>query len=227
MALDDYRGEAALLYCQEGLMCQPCWDQLTDIEARWADFQATGVDRIVSVTTDPLDALAEKVELEGISSPVLSDRDLAVSRQYDTNSYGMMGGSPNGHSFILVGPDGRIEWRADYGGEPDYTMYLPVENLLADLAPAGARSAVEVLLLIQDHCASCDDAKTVLERLAGEYPLSVATLDLASEEGRRLAARGGVLFPPGVFLGGEPFNYGRLSSASCAASSTAGYGPDR
>ncbi|MBW3603051.1 MAG: peroxiredoxin family protein [Actinobacteria bacterium] len=133
VALDDYRGETVLLYFQEGLMCQPCWDQLTDIEARWADFQAAGVDRIVSVTTDPLDALEQKVELEGISSPVLSDRDLAVSRQYDTNSYGMMGGSHNGHSFILVGPDGQIEWRADYGGEPDYTMYLPVENLLADL----------------------------------------------------------------------------------------------
>ena len=133
VALEDYRGENVLLYFQEGLMCQPCWDQLTDIEARMDDFAAAGVDRVVSVTTDPIDALKEKVELEGISSPVLSDRDLSVSRQYDTNSYGMMGGSHNGHSFILVGPDGQIRWRADYGGAPDYTMYLPVENLLADL----------------------------------------------------------------------------------------------
>ncbi|MBW3603052.1 MAG: glutaredoxin family protein [Actinobacteria bacterium] len=70
---------------------------------------------------------------------------------------------------------------------------------------------MEVMLLTQEQCASCDAAKTILERLAGEYPLSVATLDLASEEGQRLAARGGVLFPPGVFLGGEPFSYGRLS----------------
>jgi peroxiredoxin Q/BCP len=133
VALDDYRGERVLLYFQEGLMCQPCWDQITDIEARWDDFESAGVDRVVSITTDPIDALRQKVDLEGITSPVLSDPDLAVSRQYDTNSYGMMGGSHNGHSFILVGPDGEIRWRADYGGAPDYTMYLPVDNLLADL----------------------------------------------------------------------------------------------
>lgn len=133
VALDDYRSETVLLYFQEGLMCQPCWDQLTDIEARWDDFEAAGVDRIVSITNDPIDALEQKVALEGIASPVLSDRNLAVSKQYDTNSYGMMGGSHNGHSFILVGPEGGIQWRADYGGAPDYTMYLPVDSLLADL----------------------------------------------------------------------------------------------
>ncbi|MGH3665141.1 MAG: peroxiredoxin family protein [Egibacteraceae bacterium] len=133
VALDDYRDQTVLLYFQEGLMCQPCWDQLTDIEARWDDFEAAGVDRIVTITTDPIDALRQKVELEGISSPALSDRDLAVSKQYDTNSYGMMGGSHNGHSFVLAGPDGEIQWRADYGGAPDYTMYLPVDSVLADL----------------------------------------------------------------------------------------------
>ena len=59
--------------------------------------------------------------------------DLAVSRQYSTNQYGMMGDSRNGHSFVLVGPTGDIQWRADYGGAPDYTMYIPVEQLMADL----------------------------------------------------------------------------------------------
>lgn len=133
VTLDDYAGQNVLLYFQEGLMCQPCWTQLTDIEARWPDFEALGIDGIVSITNDPLGALAQKVELEGINAPVLSDRDLAVSRTYDANAYGMMGGSTNGHSFVLVGPDGEIRWRADYGGAPDYTMYLPVDGLLADL----------------------------------------------------------------------------------------------
>ena len=133
VSLEDYAGQNVLLYFQEGLMCQPCWDQLRDIEARWGDFDELGIDEIVSITTDPVPALARKVKLEGLSSPVLSDRNLAVSETYDTNSYGMMGGSHNGHSFILVGPDGNIRWRADYGGAPDYTMYLPVDSLLADL----------------------------------------------------------------------------------------------
>ena len=132
--LSDYRGRNVLLYFQEGLMCQPCWDQITDLEKSSEMVKAAGVDEIVSITTDPSNLVAQKVEDQGIdSTPVLSDPDLAVSRKYSTNQYGMMGGSRNGHSFILVGPDGRIQWRADYGGAPDYTMYIPVKRLLADL----------------------------------------------------------------------------------------------
>ena len=133
VSLDDFSGQSVLLYFQEGLMCQPCWDQLKDIERNRDTFTALGVDAIVSVTHDPIDALRQKVELEGITSPVLSDRDLSVSKAYETHKYGMMGGSTNGHSFVLVGPDGEIQWRADYGGEPKYPMYLPVDVLLGDM----------------------------------------------------------------------------------------------
>jgi len=44
-----------------------------------------------------------------------------------------MGDSRDGHSFMLVGPDGKIRWRADYGGAPTYTMHLPVDRMLADM----------------------------------------------------------------------------------------------
>jgi thiol-disulfide isomerase/thioredoxin len=53
-------------------------------------------------------------------------------------------------------------------------------------------AAVEVVLLTQDHCGLCEHAKAVLDRLAADYPLRVTTLDLASREGRALAARGGL-----------------------------------
>lgn len=134
VSLADYRGRNVLLYFQEGLMCQPCWTQITDLEKAGDAVQAAGVDDIVSITTDPAELLGQKVRDEGITdTPVLSDPDLAVSRQYGTTGYGMMGGSRNGHSLILVGPDGQIRWRADYGGAPDYTMYVPTDQLLADL----------------------------------------------------------------------------------------------
>ncbi len=70
---------------------------------------------------------------------------------------------------------------------------------------------MNVLLLTQANCASCDQAKEILDRLAVEYSISVATVDLGSSEGQALAERGGILFPPGVLLDGEPFSYGRLS----------------
>lgn len=134
--LADYRGQTVLLYFQEGLMCQPCWDQITDLERSANKVEGEGVDAMVSITTDPVDLITRKVEDERITTPVLSDPDLAVSREYSTNQYGMMGDTRNGHSFILVGPDGQIQWRADYGGAPDYTMYVPVERLLTDLREA-------------------------------------------------------------------------------------------
>lgn len=70
---------------------------------------------------------------------------------------------------------------------------------------------VEVTLLTQDACGFCDDAKQVLDRLAGEFPLAVTEVDLRSAEGERLAVEGGIMFPPGIFVDGEPFGYGRPS----------------
>jgi peroxiredoxin len=131
--LESLRGQTVLLYFQEGVMCQPCWDQLKDIERRWDEFEALGIDSLVSITTDQLHLLKQKVGYEGLTTPLLSDSDVAVSSRYNTNLYGMMGRGYNGHSFIVVAPDGTISWRADYGGPPQYTMYLPVPDLLADM----------------------------------------------------------------------------------------------
>lgn len=131
--LASLRGKTVLLFFQEGLACQPCWDQIKDIESNIGQFQALGIDKIVSITTDPLDAIKQKVSDEGITTPVLSDPTFAVSKTYNANQYGMMNGTSDGHSFIVIGPDGRIRWRADYGGAPDYTMYVPISTLIADM----------------------------------------------------------------------------------------------
>ena len=131
--LASLRGKTVLLFFQEGLGCQPCWDQMKDMESKWSEFQALGIDKIVSITTNPLDALKQKVADEGLSTPVLSDPNFTVSQAYRADQYGMMNGSGDGHSFIVVGPDGRIRWRADYGGAPNYTMYVPIATLIADM----------------------------------------------------------------------------------------------
>lgn len=84
--------------------------------------------------------IAQKVKDDHLSTPVASDLDLAVSRAYRANSFGMMGDSRDGHTFILVDSAGKIVWRADYGGAPNYTMYVPVSKLLADLAKATGKA---------------------------------------------------------------------------------------
>jgi peroxiredoxin Q/BCP len=134
VSLADYRGKTVLLYFQEGLSCQPCWDQIRDLETNQAALRAAGVDAVVSITTDRAELIGRKAADEKLATPVLSDPDLAVSRAYAANQYGMMGDMRDGHSFVLVGPDGVIEWRADYGGAPKYTMFLPTDKMLSDLA---------------------------------------------------------------------------------------------
>ena len=127
------RGKTVLLYFQEGTDCQPCWTQLQAIQHDMAGFHHAGIDEVVSITTDPVGSLRQAASTYGTTIPVLSDSTLTVSHAYDANSYGMMGTSMDGHSFIVVGPSGRIEWRADYGGAPNYTMYVPVPTLLAQM----------------------------------------------------------------------------------------------
>ena len=70
---------------------------------------------------------------------------------------------------------------------------------------------MDVVLLTQEHCAFCEQAKEILARLAAEYPLTVSTLDLDTPAGLALALRGGALFPSGIFLDDEAFSYGRPS----------------
>lgn len=138
--LSDFRGRTVLLYFHEGLGCQPCWTQIRDLQRDPVALRAAGIDQLLTITSGPADLVARKVADDKLTEPALVDADLAVSRDYRANRYGMMGDSRDGHSFVLVGPDGRIQWRADYGGAPDYTMYVPVDQLLADLR-AGRRAA--------------------------------------------------------------------------------------
>jgi len=133
VSLADYSGKNVLLFFQEGLACEPCWTQISSLETDAAKLQAAGIDAVVSITTDPAQQIARKTTDMGLTTPVLSDPDLVTSKKYQANEFGMMGTSTDGHSFILVGPDGTIKWRADYGGAPKYTMFVPVDQLLLDL----------------------------------------------------------------------------------------------
>jgi peroxiredoxin len=135
VSLSGFRGKTVLLYFQEGVGCQPCFDQITDLEKQAATINAAGIDQVLSITTSPQNVVDQKVRDMGLKTPVLSDPDVAVSKAYEANKYrmSMMGPNFDGHSFLLIGPDGTIKWRADYGGAPKETMYVPVNRLLNDI----------------------------------------------------------------------------------------------
>ncbi len=131
--LVDFRGKSVLLFFHEGIGCQPCWDQIRDLESARSTLQAAGVDQLLTITSGPTRLIAQKMADDRLTAIALGDTNLEVSKKYHANQFGMMGDSRDGHSFVLVGPDGRIDWRADYGGPPRYTMYVPLSKILADM----------------------------------------------------------------------------------------------
>lgn len=70
---------------------------------------------------------------------------------------------------------------------------------------------MQLTLISQAGCDLCEHAHSILERLTTEYPIEVRIVDLATAEGQSLAQRGGIMFLPGLFVGDEPFSYGRVS----------------
>ena len=68
-----------------------------------------------------------------------------------------------------------------------------------------------VTLLTQENCAFCEQARELLAKLAGEFSLSISVVALDTPAGQELAERGGILFPPGIFVDGVAVSYGRPS----------------
>jgi thiol-disulfide isomerase/thioredoxin len=61
-------------------------------------------------------------------------------------------------------------------------------------------------------CHFCEHGRDVLDALAGDVPVEVREVDLQSEEGRELAARWRVPYPPMVLADDRLIGYGRLSA---------------
>ena len=70
---------------------------------------------------------------------------------------------------------------------------------------------IRVTLLITEGCHYCAHARQLLERLKGEWPLVVEEVPLDTPQGAASALRDMIAFPPGVYLNGALFGYGRLS----------------
>ena len=91
VSLSDYKGKTFLLFIQEGLMCDACWSQVSDLEKDAKLFKDEfGVDQLLVITPDPISSLVQKAQVTGYKSPLLSDPNRQVSVAYDALKYGMM-----------------------------------------------------------------------------------------------------------------------------------------
>ena len=63
--------------------------------------------------------------------PLLTDADTKVSAAYNVLQWALESGEP-GHTFILVGSNGKVLWIKDYGApdNPGRTMYVEPAELV-------------------------------------------------------------------------------------------------
>ena len=113
VSLADYRGRNVLLYFNEGVGCDVCFVQTAKLEADGGLTKA-GVP-LVPVVMNPVGQVQTELRRFGLQEPYLVDPGGSVSKEYKTLGTGHHADRP-GHTFVLVGPDGRIRWRGDYPG---------------------------------------------------------------------------------------------------------------
>ncbi len=97
------------------------------------DFQTLGVE-VLSLSPDSIQAWAKEDSSMGIHTPTLSDAGNRVAGAYGVMRWAMASGEP-GHTFVLIGLDGRVSWIRDYGAaEHGGVMYVLPKDLIAQLA---------------------------------------------------------------------------------------------
>ena len=106
--------------------------QIVDLEGS-PNFQSLDV-ALVSIAIDSVADLSQAVNQFGISTPLLSDEGRNVSESYGVLQWAMPNGEP-GHTFVLVGKNGKVKWVRDYGApENGGLMWVSVDVLYQELA---------------------------------------------------------------------------------------------
>lgn len=100
----------ALLYFNEGVGCDICFEQLAQIERSGA-LDGIGVTLLPVVVNDP-SSVQQQLDRFGITTPYVLDPTKEISAAYDTLGRGHHADLP-GHSFVLV-ENGEVLWRGDY-----------------------------------------------------------------------------------------------------------------
>ncbi len=105
--------------------------QVVDLQKDKA-FTNLGV-ALLAISPDPVAAWRKEGSSLSVTVPMLSDPGNAVWMKYGTPGW-MMATNEPGHTFFLVGSDGKIAWLRDYGApEHGGAMYVPPNEIVSQL----------------------------------------------------------------------------------------------
>jgi peroxiredoxin len=141
VTLSDFTGKKnVLIYFHEGLTCDPCMQQMPELDKYQAEFDKFNV-QLLHVALDSPDDLRASAARYNLKSPVLSYQDATTEEDYVLLPYSMGMGRRAGHTFVLVGTDGLIKWRKDYWPSlgmsvSDGTMFVQGSEIVAETEKA-------------------------------------------------------------------------------------------
>ena len=108
--------------------------QVVDLQKDKA-FKELGVE-LLAISPDPAAAWRKEGGSLGVTVPMLSDANNDVWLQYGIPSW-MMASNEPGHTFFLVGADGKIVWLRDYGAmEHGGAMYVDPAEVVSQITEA-------------------------------------------------------------------------------------------
>lgn len=127
VSLAGLKGKRTMLFFSEGVNCQACMVQAADLQKN-STLRSAGI-RLVSVSTDQPGDLATAAKQYGIHSAMLADPTTQMSAAYGMLGHGGMGHpTQDGHAFILLGADGKVQWHRAY-----QEMYVKPQQLVRDM----------------------------------------------------------------------------------------------
>jgi len=140
--LSSYRGKQnVLIYFGEGLTCEPCMQQMPELDKYIPQFDKLNV-QLLFVALDSPSAMKQGVAQYNLQTPVLSYANANTDQEYNLEANSMGMGRRAGHTFVLVGTSGKILWRKDYyAGEgmnvpSTDTMFVSGSQILAQVQKA-------------------------------------------------------------------------------------------
>jgi peroxiredoxin Q/BCP len=140
--LSSFRGKQnVLIYFGEGLTCDPCMQQMPELDQYIPQFNKLNV-KLLFVAFDSPSDMKKAVAQYNLQTPVLSYENANTDQEYNLEANSMGMGRRAGHTFVLVGTNGKILWRKDYyAGEgmnvpSTDTMYVGGSQILAQVQKA-------------------------------------------------------------------------------------------
>ncbi len=128
ISLSEYKGKNIFLFFNEGVMCAPCWQEISRLERFKNDFEKLNT-IIIPVSVDDQATWNPILKEERITTPILIDADRKVTKAYKAlGTPSSMHDDRAGHTYIHITPDGKIHSSADFPN-----MNVPANVLLSHI----------------------------------------------------------------------------------------------